>query len=308
MHGDAPPEVITVAGRDVTVSNPDKVLFPGAGYTKRDLAQYYVAVSDGALRAAGGRPNVLVRYPNGIDGEFFFQKRAPRSRPPWIDVATLQFPSGRSAEEVVPRDAAALVWMASLACLELHPHPVRADDLDHPDELRIDLDPVPDVPWAQVRDVAGVVDATLRDFDLIGWPKTSGKRGLRVPSALASRFADLVREAVPEFEGELLELRGDEALCVFRSARQALRWRCGRSPMSLVRHELKNRFGWPRVSPATTNSFNSQQTPFSPGPKVGSRCFCFVAECSSNKDSCNCAPNRRSCGSISRGRSAKVHL
>src|SRR6476619_7763545 len=116
-------EILTVAGRDIAISNPGKVLFPEAGYTKRDLAQYYVAVSEGALRAAGGRPNVLVRYPNGIDGEFFFQKRAPRSRPAWIDVATLQFPSGRSAEEVVPRDAAALVWMASLACLELHPHP-----------------------------------------------------------------------------------------------------------------------------------------------------------------------------------------
>src|SRR5207244_13052192 len=109
-------EVLIVDGREVAISNPRKVLFPQAGHTKRDLARYYVAVSDGALRAAGGRPNVLVRYPNGIDGEFFFQKRAPRSRPSWIDVATLQFPSGRRAEEVVPRDAAALVWMASLAC------------------------------------------------------------------------------------------------------------------------------------------------------------------------------------------------
>ena len=128
MPRDAPPEIITVAGRDVAVSNPDKVLFPAAGHTKRDLARYYVSVSEGALRAAGGRPNVLVRYPNGVGGELFFQKRAPQSRPPWIDVVTLRFPSGRSAEEVVPRDAAALVWMASLACLELHPHPVRADD------------------------------------------------------------------------------------------------------------------------------------------------------------------------------------
>ena len=143
-------EIVTVAGRDVAISNPGKVLFPEAGYTKLDLARYYLAVSEGALRAAGDRPNVLVRYPDGIGGEFFFQKRAPASRPDWIDVVTLRFPSGRVAEEIVPRDAAALVWMANMACLELHPHPVRADDLDHPDELRVDLDPVPGVEWPQV--------------------------------------------------------------------------------------------------------------------------------------------------------------
>src|SRR5947199_6102590 len=167
-------EVLTVAGREIAISNASKVLFPEAGYTKRDLVRYFVAVADGALRGAGGRPNVLVRYPNGIGGEFFFQKRAPESRPEWIEVVTLRFPSGRTAEEVVPRDTAALVWMANLACLELHPHPVRADDLDHPDELRVDLDPVPGVEWPQVRDVAREVNATLRDFGLVGWPKTSG--------------------------------------------------------------------------------------------------------------------------------------
>ncbi len=147
-------ELLTVGGREVAISNPRKVLFPAAGHTKLDLARYYLAVAEGALRGAGGRPNVLVRYPNGIDGEFFYQKRAPTSRPPWIDAVSLKFPSGRTAEEVVPRDAAALAWMANLACLELHPHPVRADDLDHPDELRVDLDPVPGVEWAQVREVA----------------------------------------------------------------------------------------------------------------------------------------------------------
>jgi DNA ligase D-like protein (predicted polymerase) len=173
-------QVLTVAGRDVVISNPRKILFPQAGYTKLDLAQYYVAVAPGAVQCAGGRPNVLVRYPDGIGGEFFFQKRAPQSRPPWIDVVTLQFPSGRTAEEVVPRDPAAFVWMANLACLELHPHPVRADDLDHPDELRVDLDPVPGVPWSQIRDVAGIVRATLDDFGLVGWPKTSGSRGMHV--------------------------------------------------------------------------------------------------------------------------------
>src|SRR5438034_2935352 len=180
MASSADSIVVNAAGRDVAISNPGKVLFPGTGHTKLDLARYYVAVADGALGGAGGRPNVLVRYPNGVGGEFFYQKRAPHSRPDWIEVVALSFPSGRIAEEVVPREAAALVWMANLACLELHPHPVRADDLDHPDELRVDLDPVPGVTWGQVREVAGVVRAALQDFGLTGWPKTSGSRGMHV--------------------------------------------------------------------------------------------------------------------------------
>ena len=122
-------EVLKVDGREVAISNPRKILFPKPKYTKLDLARYYLAVAGGALRGAGGRPNMLVRYPDGITGDFFYQKRAPESRPPWIEVVSLQFPSGRSADEVVPRDAAALAWMANLACLELHPHPVRAYDL-----------------------------------------------------------------------------------------------------------------------------------------------------------------------------------
>jgi DNA ligase D-like protein (predicted polymerase) len=189
-------ELLTVGSREITISNPRKVLFPQAGYTKLDLVQYYLAVADGALRAAGGRPNVLVRYPNGIDEDFFFQKRAPRSRPPWIDVVTLQFPSGRTAEEVVPRDPAALAWMANLACLELHPHPVRDDDLDHPDELRIDLDPVPGVAWDQIRDVARIVRATLAESGLTGWLKTSGSRGMHVYVRIERRWSfDQVRRA-----------------------------------------------------------------------------------------------------------------
>src|SRR5438309_1433961 len=190
------PEPIVVAGHEIVVSNPTKVLFPKPKYTKLDLVRYYLAVAEGALRGAGGRPNVLVRYPNGITGEFFFQKRAPESRPPWIEVVTLRFPSGRTAEEVVPRDAAALVWLANLACLELHPHPVRAEDLDHPDELRVDLDPVPGVKWPQVRAVAGVAQATLRDFGLTGWPKTSGSRGMHVLVRIERRWTfDEVRRA-----------------------------------------------------------------------------------------------------------------
>src|SRR5262245_45857538 len=180
--------IISVAGRDIRVSNPGKVLFPEAGHTKLDLVRYYLAVADGALRGAGGRPNVLVRYPNGVGGEFFYQKRAPASRPDWIEIVSLQFPSGRTADEVVPRDSAALAWMANLACLELHPHPVRADDLDHPDELRVDLDPVPGIEWHQIRQVARVVQAALSDLGLTGWPKTSGSRGMHISVRIERRW------------------------------------------------------------------------------------------------------------------------
>jgi DNA ligase D-like protein (predicted polymerase) len=189
-------EVLDVGGREVTVSHPGKELFPDAGYTKLDLARYYIAVAGGALRGAGGRPNMLVRYPNGIGHPNFYQKRAPGSRPPWIEVVTLRFPSGRTADEVVPRDAASLVWLANLACLELHPHPVRAEDLDHPDELRVDLDPVRGVGWPQVRQVALVVREALHDFGLLGFPKTSGSRGMHVIVRIEQRWSfEQVRRA-----------------------------------------------------------------------------------------------------------------
>jgi bifunctional non-homologous end joining protein LigD len=204
MAAKADREVLTVAGQEVSISNPNKILFPQAGYTKLDLVRYYLAVAEGALRGAGGRPNVLVRYPNGIDDEFFYQKRAPQSRPSWIEVVSLSFPSGRTAEEIVPRDAAALAWMANLACLELHPHPVRADDLDHPDELRIDLDPVPGIAWTQVRTVAKVVETTLADFGLVGWPKTSGSRGIHVYVRIEPRWGfSEVRRAALAFAREV---------------------------------------------------------------------------------------------------------
>ena len=196
MAKKAAAEVLSVAGREISISNPAKVLFPGPKHTKLDLARYYVAVAEGALRGAGGRPNMLVRYPDGIEGEFFYQKRAPKTRPPWIEVVQLSFPSGRTADEVVPRDAAALAWLANLACLELHPHPVRAEDLERPDELRVDLDPVPGVEWSQVQAVGGVVQAALADLKLVGWPKTSGKRGLHVYVRIEQRWTfDEVRRA-----------------------------------------------------------------------------------------------------------------
>jgi DNA ligase D-like protein (predicted polymerase) len=139
---------------------------------------------------------MLVRYPDGIESEHFYQKRAPKSRPEWIEVVELRFPSGRGAEEVVPRDVAALAWLANLACLELHPHPVRAEDLDHPDELRVDLDPVPGVTWKQVQEVTAVARAVLQDFNLVGWPKTSGSRGMHIVVRIERRWDfDEVRRA-----------------------------------------------------------------------------------------------------------------
>jgi bifunctional non-homologous end joining protein LigD len=197
------PVVVAAAGREVAVSNPEKLYFPEAGITKLDLVHYYLAVAEGALRAAGGRPNVLVRYADGIHGQFFFQKRAP-TRPPWIEVVELRFPSGGLAEEVVPRDAASLAWMANLGCLELHPHPVRADDLEHPDEMRIDLDPVPGVEWPQILAVAGVVREVLDAFSLVGWPKTSGSRGIHVNVRIHPRWSfDQVRRAALAFAREV---------------------------------------------------------------------------------------------------------
>jgi DNA ligase D-like protein (predicted polymerase) len=191
-------EILEVAGREVTVSHPGKVYFPHTGHTKLDLVRYYLSVADGALRGVTGRPVVLKRFVNGAEGEPFFQKRAPESRPAWVDTVELRFPSGRSAVEVVPHDAAALAWMANLGCIDLNPHPVRADDLDHPDELRVDLDPVPGVDWPQIRQVALVTREVLADFGLTGWPKTSGSRGFHIYARVEHRweFSEVRRAAV----------------------------------------------------------------------------------------------------------------
>jgi bifunctional non-homologous end joining protein LigD len=181
-------EVLEVSGREVIVSNPDKVFFPRTGHTKLDLVQYYLSVAEGALRGVGGRPMALKRYVNGAEGEFFFQKRAPTSRPDWIEVVELAFPSGRTAEEIVVRDAAQLGWVINLGCIDLNPHPVRAEDLDHPDELRVDLDPIPGVSWPQIRDVAMVTKEVLDDLGMRGWPKTSGSRGFHVYCRIEPRW------------------------------------------------------------------------------------------------------------------------
>src|SRR3989454_4402574 len=159
-------EVLEVAGRAVTISNPDKIFFPKSGHTKLDLVRYYVAVAEGALRGVGGRPMALKRFVNGAEGEAFFQKRAPTSRPEWIETVELSYPSGRTADEIVVRDAAQLAWVINLGCIDLNPHPTRAPDVEHPDELRVDLDPIHGVPWPQVREVELVAHAVLRDCGL----------------------------------------------------------------------------------------------------------------------------------------------
>jgi DNA ligase D-like protein (predicted polymerase) len=181
-------EVLRLGDREVVVTNPSKVFFEATGATKLDLVRYYVAVAPGALTGAGGRPMALKRFVNGAAGEAFFQKRAPDNRPEWLRTVTLSFPSGRTADEIVVDDAAGLAWIVNLGCIDLNPHPVRADDLDHPDELRVDLDPVPGVPWSQIREVAMVTKESLESVGLVGWPKTSGSRGIHVNVRIERRW------------------------------------------------------------------------------------------------------------------------
>jgi DNA ligase D-like protein (predicted polymerase) len=181
-------EVLEVDGHEVAITNPDKVFFVAIGATKLDLVRYYLAVAPGALAGAGGRPMALKRFVNGAEGEAFFQKRAPSNLPSFLRTVTLSFPSGRTADEIVVDDAAGLAWVINLGCIDLNPHPVRADDLDHPDELRVDLDPVPGVEWPQIRDVAMVTKEALEAVGLVGWPKTSGSRGIHVNVRIERRW------------------------------------------------------------------------------------------------------------------------
>ncbi|MCZ2403006.1 non-homologous end-joining DNA ligase [Paenarthrobacter sp. Z7-10] len=185
----APAEILNIAGNEVRISSPDKVVFPEPGLTKLDLVRYYVAVAEGALRGAGGRPMVLKRFPKGIGAEPFFQKRVPENHPDFIDTTTLHYASGTSAEEAVIRDAAGLAWVVNLGCLDLNPHPVRAEDLEHPDELRVDLDLMPGVDYSQIVDVAYVAREVLDDVGLVGWPKTSGSRGLHILVRIAPQWS-----------------------------------------------------------------------------------------------------------------------
>jgi bifunctional non-homologous end joining protein LigD len=192
-------ETLTVAGREVRVTNPQKPYFSReAKLTKIEIVRYYLAIADGAVAGIRDRPVVLKRFVDGAEGQPFYQKRAPDNRPPWLRTVTLSFPSGRTAEEAVVDDAAGLAWIVNLGCIELHPHAVRAGDVDHPDELRVDLDPGPGVAWADVRRVALEVNALLGELGLRGWPKTSGSRGIHVNVRIAPRwsFTDVRRAAL----------------------------------------------------------------------------------------------------------------
>jgi bifunctional non-homologous end joining protein LigD len=192
-------ETLTVAGREVRVTNPQKPYFSReAKLTKIEIVRYYLAIADGAVAGIRDRPVVLKRFVDGAEGQPFYQKRAPENRPPWLRTVTLSFPSGRTAEEAVVDDAAGLAWIVNLGCIELHPHAVRAGDVDHPDELRVDLDPGPGVAWADVRRVALEVNALLGELGLRGWPKTSGSRGIHVNVRIAPRwsFTDVRRAAL----------------------------------------------------------------------------------------------------------------
>ena len=191
-------QVLLINGREVQITHPDKLYFSQAGISKLDLVRYYLSVAHGALAGIRDRPVVLKRFVNGAEQPAFYQKRAPAQRPSWLRAVILSFPSGRTAEEIVIDDAAGLAWMVNLGCIELHPHPVRSGDLDHPDELRIDLDPVPGVSWDHVRRVALEVQAFLDEVGLHGWPKTSGSRGMHINVRIEPRwtFAEVRRAAV----------------------------------------------------------------------------------------------------------------
>jgi len=196
---DEAPEILTIEGREVRVTHPGKLYFSKeARVSKLDLVRYYLSVAPGALAGIRDRPVVLKRFVNGAEGEAFYQKRAPEDLPPWLRTVTLSFPSGRTAKEVVVDDAAGLAWIVNLGCIELHPHPVRSSDLNHPDELRVDLDPGPGVPWSDVRTVAMEVKALLEELGLRGWPKTSGSRGMHVNVSIEPRwtFTEVRRAAV----------------------------------------------------------------------------------------------------------------
>jgi DNA ligase D-like protein (predicted polymerase) len=183
-----PAVTVEAGGHEVRVTNPDKVFFPQAGHTKLDLVRYYLDVAEGALRGVAGRPMVLKRFVHGAEGEPFFQKRVPAGRPPWLRTALIRFPSGRSAELAVCDEPAALAWVANLGCIDLNPWPVRAEDVDHPDELRVDLDPTPEATFADVRRVALLVGELLRELGYTSYPKTSGSRGMHINVRIAPRW------------------------------------------------------------------------------------------------------------------------
>jgi bifunctional non-homologous end joining protein LigD len=208
--------VLELEGREVTISNPDKVYFPALGKTKLDIVNYYLSVADAAIRAVSDRPMNLKRYVNGADAEPFYQKRAPTPRPDWIRTATVTFPSLRTAEEVICSDKATLAWVINLGCIDLNPWPVRASDVDHPDELRIDLDPQPETPWDDVRQTALLIRDLLQEHGLRGFPKTSGSRGIHIYARIEPRWSfEDVRRAAVALAREMERRAGAIATCAW---------------------------------------------------------------------------------------------
>src|SRR2546425_843482 len=244
--------VLGVAGREVVITNPDKVIFPQASHTKLDLVKYYAAVAEAALRGIAARPLVLKRYVNGAEREPFFQKRAPEQRPAWVETVELRFPSGRTAREIVVRDAAQLLWIVNLGCIDLNPHPVRADDLEHPDELRVDLDPGPGTSWDDVRRVALIVRDVLDEHRLRGWPKTSGSRGMHIYVRIHRRWSfDQVRRATLALAREVERRAPGQATSKWWKEE-----RLGDAPWPP--HYTKQRGEPPRVAPSRRASANAK--------------------------------------------------
>jgi len=239
---EAAKELLSLEGREVQITHPDKLYFSSqVRVSKLDLVRYYLSVAPGALAGIRDRPIVLKRFVNGAQGEAFFQKRAPDQRPSWLRTVTLSFPSGRTAEEVVVDDAAGLAWIVNLGCIELHPHPVRSGDLDHPDELRIDLDPVPGVGWDDVRRVALEVQALLDELGLCGWPKTSGSRGMHVNVRIQPRWTfQQVRRAAVAFSRAVERRAPNPATSKWWSsrARRSFASCCSRAPFEMMPRRL----------------------------------------------------------------------
>ncbi len=268
-------EVLSIDGREVRITHPDKPYFSlDTKLTKLDLVRYYLSIAPGALAGIRDRPIVLKRFVDGAEGQAFYQKRAPTSRPVWLRTTTLSFPSGRIAEEVVVDDAAGLAWVVNLGCIELHPHPVRSADLDHPDELRVDLDPGPGVTWENVRLVALEVKALLEEMALVGWPKTSGSRGMHVNVRIQPRwnFSEVRRAAVAlsrEIERRLPKLASskwwkEERHGVFLDYNQNAKDRTTCSAYSvrpLPDARVSTPLNWDEVAECDPADFNVQTVP-----------------------------------------------
>ncbi|MFI0903200.1 non-homologous end-joining DNA ligase [Streptomyces sioyaensis] len=266
---------LDVAGRTVRVSHPDKTYYPERGFTKLDVAQYYLAVADGVLRGLRDRPTTMQRFPDGVEGEFFYQKRAPKGLPDWLPTARIAFPSGRFADEMCPTEPAAVVWAANLGCLTFHPWPVRRADTEHPDELRIDLDPQPGTDFADAVRVAHVLRELLAEHGLRGWPKTSGGRGVHVYVPLRPRWTFTeVRRAAITVARELERRMPDQATSawwkeergekVFVDYNQMARDRTIASAYSLrarPRATVSTPLRWDELSDATPEDFDLRTVP-----------------------------------------------